>query len=222
MTKVYIVRHCEALGNINRIFQGHTDLDISELGKKQLDHLKKRFDSIALDRVFTSPLIRARKTAEAIIGSKLISLEIDEGLIEINGGIVEGKPFAETFGAFPELADTWENHPEDFAPENGEKMRDAYERIWDTVKAIADKNRGKTVACATHGGVTRCLNCHLLKNDISELKNIPWADNTAVTLIEFEDDLSYTVKIFNDASHLPKELINKKSRLVSSVSGDGK
>ena len=63
MTKIYVVRHCEALGNVMRIFQGSTDLDISELGAKQLEFLRKRFKNIELDRVISSPLLRARKTA---------------------------------------------------------------------------------------------------------------------------------------------------------------
>ena len=63
-----MVRHCEALGNVKRLFQGSTDLDISETGEKQLEYLKRRFEEIKLDRVYTSPLIRAYKTALAIIG----------------------------------------------------------------------------------------------------------------------------------------------------------
>ena len=63
MTSIYIVRHCEALGNVMRIFQGLTDLDISENGAKQLEYLKERFSGIQLDKVYSSPLIRTRKTA---------------------------------------------------------------------------------------------------------------------------------------------------------------
>ena len=36
MTEIYLVRHCEAMGNVKRLFQGSTDLDISETGEKQL------------------------------------------------------------------------------------------------------------------------------------------------------------------------------------------
>ncbi len=217
MTKIYMVRHCEALGNVMRIFQGTTDLDISELGAKQLEFLKKRFENTNIDRVLSSPLIRTRKTAEAIIGDKDINLEIHNGLIELNGGVVEGRPFQEAFNSIEGLADTWNNHPQDFAPEGGEKMRDAYERIWEVLKNIAKENKGKTIACATHGGVTRCLNCRLLHGDIKELKNTPWAENTAVSLIEFDDALNPNVIFYNDVSHLPEELINRKSRIVKNV-----
>ena len=215
MTEIYMVRHCEAMGNVMRLFQGSSDFDISETGEKQLEYLKNRFKDIKLDKVYTSPLIRARKTALAVIGSRDLEPIDEKGLIELDGGIVEGKPFVETFNSIPGLADTWDNHPEDFAPEGGEKMRDAYERIWNTVKKIAAENKGKAVACTTHGGVTRCLLCRLLKGDITKLKEMPWSENTAVTLIRFDDSLNPEVVFYNDTAHLPEELIPKRSRLSS-------
>lgn len=222
MTKIYLIRHCEAMGNVLRVFQGSSDLDISELGAAQLKFLKNRFENIHLDRVYSSPLKRAMKTAQAIVGNKKIEIDVHEGLIELHGGVVEGKPFALAFNSIPGLADTWDNHPQDFAPEGGETMRHAYIRIWDTIKAIAAENRGKTVACASHGGVIRCLLCRLLKDDINELKNVNWSENTAVALIEFDDDLKPTVKFWNDYSHLPEEFVNRKSRLASFMKGNNR
>lgn len=222
MTEIYMVRHCEAMGNVKRLFQGSSDLDISEIGAKQLEYLKNRFKDIPLDTVYTSPLIRARKTALAVIGDRDLKPIDEKGLVELDGGIVEGKPFVETFNSIPGLADTWDNHPEDFAPEGGEKMRDAYERIWNTVKNIAAQNAGKIVACTTHGGVTRCLLCRLLKGDITKLSEMPWSENTAVTLIRFDDELNPEVVFCNDTTHLPEELIPKRSRLSSFMGGNTK
>lgn len=222
MTKVYLVRHCEALGNVKQIFQGTTDMDITELGKQQLDELKKRFDNVYLDRVISSPLIRTKKTAEAIIGDKNLPLETDDGLIEINGGVIEGKPFAESYKKYPELLDIWANRPHEFAPEGGESYKETYERIWKTIKRIATDNKGKTIACATHGGVTRCIICRLLYNDISQLINTPYFANTAVSLIEFDDELNPKLVFYNDYSHLPPEIVNRLSRIVVNVEEDVK
>lgn len=217
MTNIYMVRHCEAMGNVKRLFQGSTDLDISETGEKQLEYLKRRFEGIGLDRVYTSPLIRAYKTALAVIGERDMQPVKNDGLREICGGIVEGRPFKEAFDEIPGLADTWDNHPQDFAPEGGEPMRDAYERIWNTVKSIAAENGGKTVACTTHGGVMRCLLCRLLLGDISRLAEMGWSDNTAVTLLRFNGGDMPEVVFYNDSSHLPPELIPKRSRLSSFI-----
>lgn len=218
MTEIYIVRHCEALGNVRRLFQGSTDLDISETGAAQLEHLKRRFADISFDKVYTSPLIRARKTALAIIGSRALTPVTEQGLAELNGGVVEGRPFNEAFNEIPGLADIWNYHPENFAPEGGEPMAEAYERIWSTVKKIADESRGKTVVCATHGGVMRCLHCRLLFGDITHLAEMPWSDNTAVTLLRFNgtDELPEVV-FHNDSSHLPPELNPKRNRIVARI-----
>ena len=222
MTYIYLIRHCEAVGNLKRVFQGSTDCDISETGAKQLEFLKERFKNIKLDAIYSSPLIRARKTAEAVVCGKGLEIITRQNLTELSGGVVEGRPFQEAFNSIPGLADTWDNHPEDFAPEGGEKMRDAYERIWNTVKNIAAQNAGKTVACTTHGGVTRCLLCRLLKGDITKLSEMPWSENTAVTLIRFDDKLNPEVVFCNDTSHLPEELIPKRSRLSSFMGGNTK
>lgn len=206
MTKVYIVRHCEAMGNINDVFQGITDLDITETGAEQLKYLEKRFDGIRLDEVYTSPLLRARKTALAVIGNKNLEPIVDKDLIEINLGVFDGKPFSETFKSVEGLYDIWNNHIEDLNPQGGESMKSVYERAWNTVKKIASDNQGKTVVCSTHGAFVRCLICRLLKNDISKISEIPWSENTAVSLIEFDSELNPTVAFYNDISHLPDGL----------------
>lgn len=214
MTRIYIVRHCEAQGNSKRIFQGSTDCDITEMGVKQLELLKKRFSAVPLDKIYSSPLIRAYKTALAIKGGRDIPIVKREDFTEIHGGIVEGKPFSEAFASVPGLAEIWNYHPEDFAPEGGEPMKRAYERIWNAVLNTAKENNAKTVAVATHGGVTRCLNCRLVYGAIERLKDTEWCENTGVTLIEFDDGLNASVKFMNDTSHLPEELLPKRNRMA--------
>lgn len=217
MTRIYLVRHCEAMGNLQRVFQGSIDLDISETGAKQLEFLHARFCNIHIDKVFSSPLVRAMKTAHAIADMKNLEVTPISCLREISGGVVEGRPFAEAFSEIPGLADAWNNHPQDFAPEGGEPMREAYERIWATVLTLAKVNDGKTIVAATHGGVMRCLNCRITKGSIEYLKDVPWSDNTAVTLLEFDDELNVKMIYMNDSSHLPKSLIPVRNRIVSVV-----
>lgn len=213
MTIIYFVRHCEAMGNVMHIFQGVSDFDISEMGEKQLEFLKKKFENIKLDKIYSSPLIRAYKTALAIKGDKDLEVITHDGLIEINGGIIEGKPTAESFNKYPDLADDWVNSPQNFHPQDGEHMRHAYDRIYNTILELANENRGKTIACASHGGVTRCLLCNLLHGDIEQLKNTPWADNTAVSLITIDDNNNMKLEFYNNTEHLPTEFLPKSSSL---------
>ena len=212
MTKIYLVRHCEALGNLSRVFQGRTDLDITDLGEKQLEKLSERFKEIKLDKIYSSPLIRAYKTALAIRGNRDIEIEIYKDLSEIDGGIIENKPFADTFEKNPVLKEIWLNHPEDFAPEGGEPMRVSYQRITNAFWDIVNQNKGKTVALATHGGIIRCLLCKLIYDDISKLITVPLFDNTAVGYIEIDDSNKIELKFINDYSHLPSDMLRSSSR----------
>lgn len=217
MTYIYLIRHCEAMGNQKRLFQGSTDCDISDTGAKQLEYLAERFKSIKLDAVFSSPLIRTQKTAHAIADYKGLPVILRENLIELHGGIVEGKPFQEAFSSIEGLADAWNNHPQDFAPQGGEPMRNAYERIYTEILDLAQQNRNKTIAVATHGGVSRCLMCRILYNDINRLKDVPWCENTAVTLLKIDDDNKIGVEFFNDYSHVPVQYMPKRNRIVGKI-----
>lgn len=217
MTYIYLIRHCEAMGNQKRLFQGSTDCDISDTGAKQLEYLAERFKSIQLDAVFSSPLIRTQKTAHAIADYKGLPVNLRENLVELHGGIVEGRPFQEAFSSIEGLADAWNNHPQDFAPQGGEPMRNAYERIYTEILDLAQQNRNKTIAVATHGGVSRCLMCRILYNDINRLKDVPWCENTAVTLLKIDDDNKIGVEFFNDYSHVPSQYMPKRNRIVGKI-----
>ncbi len=209
MANIYIIRHCETKANAEKRLQGHIDIDINELGAKQLQALTERFKSIDIDVVFTSPLLRAKKTAEAVAKNKNIPINALDSLIELNCGDYEGMPYAEIGKKIPDFFDIWFNHPWDFAPENGEKMTDAYERIWQAVTDIYKSHKDQNVAIVTHGGIIRCLLCKALKNDITKLCEIPFSENTAVSLLKFSNNMKCDVVYFNDSSHLSQELKNK-------------
>lgn len=213
VTRLYIVRHCETDGNARQIFQGHINLDINELGKKQLSVLSQRFNEINLDKIYTSPLIRTHKTALAVKGERDIPIFEEKGLIELNGGVYEAKTYTQIGEEYPDFRDIWRNHPWDFNPQNGESMVLAYNRIWNTVQKLAKENNGKTIALSTHGGVIRCLLCKIIENDIKRLSTIPFGDNTAVTLLEFDEGFNPKLIYFNDSSHLTEDLKNKNAEV---------
>ena len=66
MTKIYLVRHAEAEGNLYRLVQGHFDGLVTKLGYDQIRALRRRFENIPIDAVYSSDLFRARTTARAV------------------------------------------------------------------------------------------------------------------------------------------------------------
>lgn len=219
MTTLYIIRHCEALGNVDRTFQGLADTDITALGKQQLEALHKRFISVHLDAVYSSPLKRAYKTAQCVADDKGLAIIKKHNLIELNGGVIEGLKYTEIYKIYPELEHNWEFNPQDFAAPGGEPMRCAYERAWKAICEIVSENIGKNVGVTTHGGIIRCLLCRILKNDIERLRDVTWSDNTAVAKIVFDDNMNCFAEFINDTSHLNEELLPAAHKITSSIGG---
>lgn len=207
MTRMILVRHCEAHGNTTSVFQGHTDSDISGNGSDQLALLGLRCRSLPIEAIYTSPLKRARLTAEAINQYHHLPIQIEPGLIEINGGAWEGKSWLEELPKqYPEQFHNWNANPCEFCPEGGETMREVYNRIWEAITKIVKENQGKTVCIASHGCAIRNFLCRALHKPIEELKDVEWCDNTGISIVDFDDQLNSQVISMNDASHLTPEL----------------
>jgi broad specificity phosphatase PhoE len=205
MTRIILVRHCEALGNTNSLFQGHTDCEISGNGATQLELLGVRCRNMPIDAIYSSPLKRALVTAQAINRYHDLPIQIEPRLMEINGGDWEGKAWGELPNLYPEESDHWNNRPHDFAPQGGETMREVYSRMWEGVTDIVRQNPEKTVCITSHGCAIRNFLCHALNKPIEQLNEVEWCDNTAVSLIDFDEELHSNVVMMNDASHLTPE-----------------
>lgn len=109
---LYLVRHCESLGNHENIFQGQLDLDISATGEKQLALLALRFRNIPIDAVYSSPLKRAYKTAEAVnLYHSLPIIKLPE-LMEVDVGALSGMKLDKAFADYPVFAEKWQNSPQ--------------------------------------------------------------------------------------------------------------
>ena len=66
MTTIYLIRHAEAEGNLYRRIHGWYDSLITKNGERQIQALEQRFDSVSIDAVYSSDLIRTQLTAGAI------------------------------------------------------------------------------------------------------------------------------------------------------------
>lgn len=205
MTKLYLVRHAEAEGNKLRIFQGRLDADISENGERQLERLALRFANVRLDAVYSSPLKRAYKTAQAAGRASGLPIVTVPGLMEIDGGRWEGENWDEIPGLFPEENAAWVNEPWNFAPQGGESMRHVYDRIWDAMLRIARENDGRTVLVASHGCAIRNFACRAKGWPLERLREVDWFENTSVSTFRFENG-RFGILELNDVSHLDPEM----------------
>lgn len=69
--KLYIVRHGETQWNVEKRFQGQTDSDLTEKGKKKVEKTGEELKNIFFDAVYTSELGRAVKSTEIILSKNI-------------------------------------------------------------------------------------------------------------------------------------------------------
>lgn len=205
VTKLYIIRHCQSAGNAGGRFQGRFDSPVSEMGEKQLELLSLRFRNEHLDAIYSSPLIRAYRTAEAVNKYHGLPIHKDDGLMEIDVGEMENKLLPDIAKEYPQFAANWDQAPDLCVFPGGETMEQVYRRAQDTIRRIIAENQGKVVAVTTHGGFIKNLNALVEQGSIQGLRKGKVFGNTSVSTLLCEDGRLRWESV-NDMFHLPEEL----------------
>lgn len=202
VTTIYIIRHCEAEGNLTGVFQGSTDFDISPKGEKQLEKLAERCKGIRFDAVYSSPLIRALKTARAALIYSETDIIIDDGLAEINGGDMECKPWNKLDELFPTEYSCWKENFCDFGAPNGETAKEVYDRITASFRNIINMNEGRSIGIFSHGCAIRILMCYIKGIPLERIDEVKWTDNTSITCVDIDERGVMNIRYENDYSHI--------------------
>lgn len=202
ITEIYFVRHAESFGNLTRRAYGWYDGIVTPRGYEQINCLRKRFEEIHIDAVYSSDLTRTCETATAIYKSKGIPLHTDSGFREICIGVWEDMPWGEIPELYPEEYLNWCEKPLSFNVRKGETYFEVYKRAKTALERIVARNEGKTVAIVSHGATLRMLMHGIVNDDrLDGIEKSHWGDNTCVSLFKYENGI-YTEVFKNDNSHL--------------------
>lgn len=205
MTRIYLIRHGEAEGNIYRRAQGQFEGRISQKGLRQIDALAERFRDIPVDALYSSDLKRTMRTAKAITMYHPVPLQIEPRLRELDMGPWEDIPFGNLMRDYPEQMHWFNDDPERWYVEGAETFVQLKARLTAILTEIAERHDGQTVVCCSHGMAIRSFLSGVMNVPSGEIYRVPHGDNTAVSLLEYENG-GFRVVFCNDASHLPTEL----------------
>lgn len=216
MTRLYLIRHAEAEGNLYRIAQGQYNSILTDRGLRQVQALARRFADIPVDAVYASDLYRTCATASAIYRPKNLPLHRRRDLREICVGAWEQRTWGDIARTDPEQLTNFNLHPERWQVEGAETPRQVQDRVLRAVREIARENQGRTVAVVSHGYAIRLVLAELQGCALERLAQTPVGDNTAVSLLEtdgenlrvvFRDDNSH----LRDPAYLAGETVHKRA-----------
>ncbi len=151
--KLYYTRHGQSKWNLERRLCGRIDIELTEKGLEQARELAKKASGLGLDLIISSPLKRARDTAEEVSKSCGAPVITDDRLLEMNYGIFEGTDFyGEEFRKV--------NNQIAMRFPNGESRLDAACRVYGFLDEIKVKYADKTVLLVAHGGISKLVNAY--------------------------------------------------------------
>ena len=148
--RIYLVRHGETELNQKKCYYGHMDVGLSEKGVKQAKAIGAFFQNRSFDVVVSSPLIRAVKTAEYILGGREQKIVVDERLSEQNFGIFEGFTYEQLLERNPDEFQSWNQDFSGYRIPGGESFSDVRDRIDNYLKELI--GRDGTMLLVAHKG----------------------------------------------------------------------
>jgi len=186
MITICLLRHGETAYNADgNKYCGRTDIPLTEKGMAQANRMKALLKDYSFDQVFSSPLIRARTTAEIAAGNKDL-VQTDDRLIEVDFGQWEGKSSEEFRAEDPDSWNNWLSDPAAFRAGNtGENASQVLERLNGFYQELMDKYDGQTILVVGHNGVNRLFMASQLEMPLRNYRKIV-QENSALTLITLD------------------------------------
>ena len=213
MTEIYLIRHGVTDNNVQGIFQGLTDAPLSEKGLRQAECLGERFREEAIDAVYASPLLRTIQTAQGANRYKQLPIRQCSGIIELNGGEMEGRTMEENMALYPKAVENMFSAPALFAAPGGESMRQVYDRVSRAMLEIAVENEGKRVIVVSHGCAIRAF-LHFITGLPFEEMGRTGVSNAAISKFVYDPQTGKFSTLYReDTSHLFPELQTPDSQM---------
>ena len=196
-----MIRHGQSVTNLTKIFTGQLDTELTELGKLQAELAAKALKNIHIDKMYSSDLRRTLDTAAPTAKDHGLEIIPDSGLREIYAGIWEGLDFETIRQNYPNEHRIWKEQLGKMRCPGGESIPEMCERVFKSVKTIAESNQGKTVCIASHATPIRAICAITSGIPFSELEREPFVANASISIFEYENGTFSAIKK-GDISHL--------------------
>jgi len=202
--RLILVRHGETAWNREPRFQGWIDIALCEEGRVQAEKVAQALAAQTVAAVYSSPLARARETAEILAKPHRVSVVADEAFREMSFGVWEGLTAGEVMAQFPDAHRAWRAEPHTVRFPGGEDLATAAARARAGVERLREAHGDDTVVVVSHGLVIRLIVLEALGVPPARLRAVH-ATPGGITEIEYRPGFA-TVYRMNVLQHLEREL----------------
>jgi ribonuclease H / adenosylcobalamin/alpha-ribazole phosphatase len=200
-TTTLLLRHGQTPLSAERRFAGRGDVPLTPLGLEQAAAAAAALaERGGIDLVLTSPLQRARQTAEAVAQQTGAPLAVDDDLAETDFGGWEAMTFAEVMARWPAELSAWMAGA-DAAPPGGESFATVAKRVDAALDRLLSAHQGQTVVVVSHVTPIKTVVCRALLAPPAALFRIH-LDVASLTEAAWFADGPALLRSLNDTAHL--------------------
>ena len=213
MTKVYLIRHGKTQWNLESRYQGaNGDSPLLKDSYREIELLASSLQRIPFEHAYTSPLKRARVTAQALLNhlNPEIPLTIDSRLKEFNLGKMEGMHFEDVAAKWPEVLKNFRHHPDKYDESlvEGESFLEVIARFRAAIEEYCRQYPNGNILVISHGAALNAAINALIGTPLAHLKDRGGLSNTSTTIITTNDDRHFELEKWNDTSYLHKSKVD--------------
>jgi probable phosphoglycerate mutase len=151
MGQIIFLRHGQAKNNTDRILAGRTEgFPLTEIGEQQAQHTAELLEHMNVSAIYSSPIQRAKHTAEIVGKHNSIDVNIDDRLIELDMGKFTGVPYDEIFSSHGNVFMKFYNGELEIAHNGVETFSEVKKRVLGIVDHVVEKHPDENVVLVTH------------------------------------------------------------------------
>ncbi|MCE2851342.1 MAG: histidine phosphatase family protein [Roseiflexaceae bacterium] len=197
---IVFVRHGETAYNASGRYQGHTQISLNERGFQQAHVVAQRLRYTRFDALYSSDLLRAIQTADAIAQYHTLPVIQHAGFREIDVGLWEHLTVTEIATNYPQHFAIYKQTPGRAVYTGGESYAHMQLRAMSALMEVIDQHPPEaTIGIVCHGGTIRALVCAFLHIDIDYYPQM-WIDNCAITTAFYQQSV-FRLGTLNDNAH---------------------
>ncbi|MCR4374995.1 MAG: histidine phosphatase family protein [Acidobacteria bacterium] len=180
--RLALVRHGETDESLRGRCCGSLDPQLSDEGRRQMQRTSALLRRLSAAAIYSSPRQRALDSARALGMSPPVI--VDDGLREIDFGLLEGLTFQEVADRYPDVWRVWMQQPTDVAFPEGERFADFSARVDRALTNLTESHHGNAIVIVAHGGVNRLVLARALGLDTRHMFRLQQTCG-AVSIIDF-------------------------------------
>lgn len=173
MINLIMVRHGEIPSNLNKVYAGMSDEELTVKGTRQAKEAVGKLKELNIRAIYSSPVRRALQTAEIINEEIGVQLIVENAFREMKMGPWEGLSEYDIAGTYPEEWNVWQKRPDELVLPGRETLHELLARVLKGIQGIYKQGIEENIVIITHVAIIRIILLWHAEKSLGLYKTVP-------------------------------------------------